>query len=97
MWGGWTSAGMTRVINSAHANGTRVVLTVTAFAWTDPTLTVHSTKVKAAHVTELRTALTQAYSAAGLTPPTFTDSSLLNMKVKAVHIVELRAAVRAME
>ena len=33
-WGGWTSSGMTRVINSAHANGTRVVLTVTAFAWT---------------------------------------------------------------
>ncbi len=25
---------MTRVINAAHANGTRVVLTVTAFAWT---------------------------------------------------------------
>jgi spore germination protein YaaH/flagellar hook assembly protein FlgD len=33
-WGGWTSAGMTRVINAAHADGTRVVLTVTAFAWT---------------------------------------------------------------
>ena len=33
-WGGWTSSGMTRVINSAHAKGTRVVLTVTAFAWT---------------------------------------------------------------
>ena len=28
-WGGWTSSGMTRVINAAHANGTRVVLTVT--------------------------------------------------------------------
>jgi spore germination protein YaaH/flagellar hook assembly protein FlgD len=33
-WGGWTSSGMTRVINAAHARGTRVVLTVTAFAWT---------------------------------------------------------------
>ena len=33
-WGGWTSSGMTRVINAAHADGTRVVLTVTAFAWT---------------------------------------------------------------
>jgi spore germination protein YaaH/flagellar hook assembly protein FlgD len=33
-WAGWTSSGMTRVINAAHARGTRVVLTVTAFAWT---------------------------------------------------------------
>jgi spore germination protein YaaH/flagellar hook assembly protein FlgD len=33
-WGGWTSSSMTRVINAAHADGTRVVLTVTAFAWT---------------------------------------------------------------
>ena len=33
-WGGWTSSGMTRVINAAHADGTRVVLTVSAFAWT---------------------------------------------------------------
>ncbi|HKF86127.1 MAG TPA: FlgD immunoglobulin-like domain containing protein [Candidatus Limnocylindrales bacterium] len=33
-WGGWTSSSMTRVINAAHAKGTRVVLTVSAFAWT---------------------------------------------------------------
>ena len=33
-WGGWTSSAMTRVINAAHRRGTRVVLTVSAFAWT---------------------------------------------------------------
>jgi spore germination protein YaaH/flagellar hook assembly protein FlgD len=33
-WGGWTSGSMTRVINDAHARGTRVVLTVSVFAWT---------------------------------------------------------------
>ncbi|HEX5828687.1 MAG TPA: glycosyl hydrolase family 18 protein, partial [Candidatus Limnocylindrales bacterium] len=33
-WGGWTSASMTKVINQAHRNRTRVVLTVSAFAWT---------------------------------------------------------------
>ena len=33
-WGGWTSAAMTKVMNSAHASGARVVLTVQSFAWT---------------------------------------------------------------
>ncbi len=32
-WGGWTSARMTSIINAAHANSTRVVLTVQNFAW----------------------------------------------------------------
>jgi spore germination protein YaaH/flagellar hook assembly protein FlgD len=33
-WGGWTSSSMTGVINAAHQQGTRVVLTVSVFAWT---------------------------------------------------------------
>ncbi len=33
-WGGWTSSKLTTVINNAHAKGTRVVLTITSFAWT---------------------------------------------------------------
>ncbi len=33
-WGGWTSAAMTKVMNSAHASGARVVLTIQSFAWT---------------------------------------------------------------
>ncbi len=33
-WGGWTSRSMTSVINSAHSRGTRVVLTLSVFAWT---------------------------------------------------------------
>jgi spore germination protein YaaH/flagellar hook assembly protein FlgD len=32
-WSGWTSAKMTEVIQTAHANHTRVVLTVQSFAW----------------------------------------------------------------
>jgi len=32
-WSGWTSSKMTDVIQAAHANGTRVVLTVQNFAW----------------------------------------------------------------
>jgi spore germination protein YaaH/flagellar hook assembly protein FlgD len=33
-WGGWTSSNMTSVIRNAHQHGTRVVLTVSVFAWT---------------------------------------------------------------
>ncbi|HET7027162.1 MAG TPA: glycosyl hydrolase family 18 protein [Candidatus Limnocylindrales bacterium] len=33
-WGGWTSSNMTKVINAAHSAGTRVVLTLSVFAWT---------------------------------------------------------------
>jgi spore germination protein YaaH len=32
-WTGWTSAALTNLINSAHQNHTRVVLTVQSFAW----------------------------------------------------------------
>ncbi|HET9540253.1 MAG TPA: glycosyl hydrolase family 18 protein [Candidatus Limnocylindria bacterium] len=32
-WAGWTSSRMTDVINRAHANGARVVLTVSMMAW----------------------------------------------------------------
>lgn len=32
-WSGWTSAQMTDIIGTAHANGTRVVLTIQNFAW----------------------------------------------------------------
>jgi spore germination protein YaaH/flagellar hook assembly protein FlgD len=39
-WGGWTSSSMTSVINAAHQRGTRVVLTVSAFAWTSTTAAV---------------------------------------------------------
>jgi spore germination protein YaaH len=32
-WGGWTSSKMTSIINAAHQKGTRVVLTISVFAW----------------------------------------------------------------
>ncbi len=33
-WGGWTSSRMTSIITAAHQHGTRVVLTISCFAWT---------------------------------------------------------------
>ncbi|CAN5638028.1 hypothetical protein BH20CHL7_BH20CHL7_06280 [soil metagenome] len=38
-WAGWTSSRMTTIINDAHRNNTRVVLTVQSFAWSDAALT----------------------------------------------------------
>ena len=38
-WSGWTSSNLTSVINTAHANGARVVLTVQNFAWTSSGVT----------------------------------------------------------
>ncbi|MEX1171050.1 MAG: glycosyl hydrolase family 18 protein, partial [Chloroflexota bacterium] len=38
-WSGWTSSRMTSVINEAHRNNTRVVLTVQSFGWSDAGLT----------------------------------------------------------
>jgi spore germination protein YaaH/flagellar hook assembly protein FlgD len=37
-WSGWTSSNLTSVINAAHANGARVVLTVQSFGWTSSQL-----------------------------------------------------------
>ena len=37
-WSGWTSSNLTNVIDAAHANGARVVLTVQSFAWTSSEL-----------------------------------------------------------
>ena len=39
-WGGWTSSSMTSVINNAHLKGTRVVLTLSVFAWTSSQMSI---------------------------------------------------------
>lgn len=38
-WSGWTSSKLTTVIDAAHANGARVVLTVQSFAWSSAGVT----------------------------------------------------------
>ena len=47
-WNGWTSATMTDVINEAHAEGVKVVLTVTMMAW-DYDYTAMSAVLNSAH------------------------------------------------
>ena len=63
----------------------------TTIIFTDDPVVALSTAIKAVHITELRTAVNAVAAAAGMSPFTFTDSSLSGMFVKAVHIVELQS------
>jgi hypothetical protein len=66
------------------------------FTFSDDPLVVGTTRVKAVHLTELRTAVNALRSTAGLSPATFTDPSLgIGSGIRKVHIEELRAAIVA--
>lgn len=67
----------------------------TTILFTDDPISAGSTVIKAVHVTELRTAVNAVRAAAGLTPVTFTDSSLTGTAPKALHVTELRSALDA--
>ncbi|HSB68895.1 MAG TPA: LamG-like jellyroll fold domain-containing protein, partial [Candidatus Methylomirabilis sp.] len=79
-------------------NTLRARYNLPAAAWTG-TAPAPGGAVRAAHLTDLRTALAQAYTAAGKTPPTYTDPSLVagQTAMKASHLTELRTLVRALE
>jgi len=56
------------------------------------------TPINAIHLTELRTALNDAYLAVGRTPHTHTDSTAEGgLIIKAVHLNELRSSVRTFQ
>jgi chitodextrinase len=65
----------------------------TTVIFTDDTITVASTVIKANHVTELRTAVNALRTAAGLGSATWTNSPLSGAWIKAVDISELRTAL----
>ncbi len=81
----------------SRMNALRLRFGLAASAWTDTSL--DGIGVKAIHLAELRTAIVQAYQAAGKTPPTFTDADVQagQTVIRAVHITELRAAVKDLE
>ncbi len=68
----------------------------TTVLFTDPTL-VAGTAVKAAHFTELRTAVDAVRTLAGLSGGTYTDPTLTPgvTTVKAAHVTDLRSALDA--
>jgi hypothetical protein len=49
--------------------------------------------IKAAHITELRTAVNAMRAAAGLSSTAFTDGSRPGVIIKRVHIAELRSSL----
>jgi hypothetical protein len=55
--------------------------------------------VKTVHLTELRTALQEAYAAAKRPTPAFTDPTIVagSTLIRAAHVTELRDAVVALE
>ena len=65
--------------------------------FTDPTLTPRSTVIRAAHVTELRSAIDTLRARQGLAAFGWTDASLTagTTTIKRVHLTELRSAVAA--
>jgi hypothetical protein len=67
----------------------------TTVIFTDPTLTVGVTAIKAVHITELRQAIGAMRTAAGLAAYSWTDSTLVagTTPVRATHMSELRTAL----
>jgi uncharacterized repeat protein (TIGR03803 family) len=89
------------VIKAVHINelrtridAVRATYGLGAFGYTEAVTT--GVVIRAQHVLEMRTAIQQAYTQAGLTPPTFTPLGTGSV-VLAVHITELRDAVKALE
>jgi len=67
-----------------------------AFAWSDPLLDRGVSIVKAVHVLELRTALAEAYGAAGQTPPTWGEALVAGATtIRGTHVFEVRAGILA--
>ena len=62
-------------------------------------LTAGVTRVRRVHLLELRSALTEAYAAAGRRPPGWTDAAPAagSTAIRAAHLTELWAAVGALE
>jgi hypothetical protein len=62
------------------------------YTWTDPHLGPGVT-VKAAHLTDLRTALQQVYIVAGIPPPAFETITPRVTFIRAAHLEEVRDAL----
>ena len=69
----------------------------TTFIFADPVLVPNATVIKAAHFTELRTAVDAVRTLAGLSAGVYTDPTLTPgvTPIRAVHITDLRTALDA--
>jgi hypothetical protein len=79
----------------SRVNGLRRIYGLMPFAFTDGAL-VGGTTIKAQHVLDLREGLRQAYVAASVAAPSYTNLTA-GMIISAAHMTELRNAVAAIE
>ena len=80
----------------ARIDAQRTRFGLASFGWTDAAL--GGVVARAIHVSEMRTALQQAYSSAGWAPPVFAETLSPGITVvKAAHVAELRRAVLTLE
>ncbi|HEY0160643.1 MAG TPA: Calx-beta domain-containing protein [Thermoanaerobaculia bacterium] len=83
-----------RSVNPFGLSAYSAVDLATTVVLTDSLLT-GGVRVKAVHVTELRTMVNAVRAFSGLPAATFTDASLVGTKIKAIHLTELRTALDA--
>jgi hypothetical protein len=78
----------------ACVDAIRALNSLSAYSWTDSSLTPGVNVIKAVHISELRTALDQVYSHLSQSAPAYTDSSLTagTTTIKRAHVQELRTA-----
>ena len=81
-------------VRNGATTGFSNVDATTTIVFSDPVLN-NTVKVKAVHLTQLRTAVNAMRAAAGLSAATFTDPTITAQStiVKAVHITQLRTAL----
>jgi hypothetical protein len=79
-----------RTNGSGGPSGFSLVDAATTIVFTDPTLT-SAIRVKAVHLTQLRTAVNAMRAAANLGAATFTDTP--PVVIRRIHIIELRTAL----
>jgi hypothetical protein len=75
-------------------NLARASIGLAAFSFTDSTL-LTTTKIKAVHINELRTAVAPVLTAIGVTP-TYADPTITagTTKVKSTHVRDLRNTIK---
>jgi hypothetical protein len=84
-----------RAVNAVGTSADSAPDLATTVIFTDDPLVAGSTRIKAVHLAELRTAVNAVRAQAGLAAASFTDPATRGVVVKAVHITELRSALEA--
>jgi hypothetical protein len=80
-----------RALIGGNASGSSAPDLATTVIFTDNPLSA-GVVVKAAHLSQLRTAVGAVRTLAGVSAATFTDSASAGTTIKAIHVTELRAA-----